>query len=247
MATERFFKNTAKQRRPRPPKSALSVLKNILVTLCILVAVFYLGLYLTDRKLRPMVIDVAGNRAQAIAVRSISEAVNEELAANGVEYEELVTLETNKDGDITALKTNVIKINQLKATLSEAILKKLQIDETVISIPLGNIINGELLSGRGPRINLRMVPFGTVTTDIENVFSSGGINQTRHQIMLNVHASVGILMPISSVTSEVTTSICIAETVIVGTVPEYYTNVDTSKENMVGDINDYGWNANIAE
>ena len=76
----------------------------------------------------------------------------------------------------------------------------------------------------------QILPIGSVDTELSTLFTQSGINQTKLQIILNVTAGVEILMPVSSVESEVTTSICIAEAVIVGDVPNYYTQITQSAD-----------------
>ena len=50
--------------------------------------------------------------------------------------------------------------------------------------------------------------------------SDAGINQTRHQILLDVTVAVEILLPGSTLNTEIGAQIPVAETVIVGTVPD---------------------------
>ena len=79
---------------------------------------------------------------------------------------------------------------------------------------------------------------------MSNLFTDAGINQTSHKVMLDVNATIKVLVPFSSVTEDITTSICIAETVIVGSVPEAYTKVDYAPESAIGDVMDFGAEAN---
>ena len=110
------------------------------------------------------------------------------------------------------LKTNVIKVNQLKTSVTDAVLTCLgEIDTSELSVPLGNAIGGGLLSGRGPRIPVKLLPIGTVTTDFASAFSSAGINQTRHQIIMHVTASIRVILPGGSVTTDVTLPVNVAE------------------------------------
>ena len=67
-------------------------------------------------------------------------------------------------------------------------------------------MGGQILSGRGPEVEFRVIPAGYVHTEIYNQFQSAGINQTLHQIMLKVDATVSAVMPIYTVTTEVTTN-----------------------------------------
>ncbi|MDF2685597.1 MAG: putative secreted protein [Clostridia bacterium] len=182
-----------------------------------------------ENKLTPIVKTIALTRANAIATGAISEVVNDELDIENFKYEDIISFEKDTAGSITALKTNVLLANRLKAKLSLAVLNKIMsVEISEISIPLGNIVNGEILSGRGPRIVIKLIPVGSVEANIKNQFTSGGINQTRHQIIMEIKATVNIILPTETVTANVSSDVVIAETVIIGKVPESFTNVEDS-------------------
>ncbi|MHC1694422.1 MAG: sporulation protein YunB [Eubacteriales bacterium] len=213
----------------------------LLIFLIIVIIIAASSITLFEIRLKPIVKQMALASAERIATRAISEAVYDEMNEDNVKYEDLIVLEKDAKGKISALKTNVIQINRLKSHLPVVILDKLgKIEQTEINIPIGTIINGELLSGRGMRVNVRLVPVGSVTTDISNVFTGAGINQTRHQVMLTIHATVSLVMPITAISADIHTSICIAETIIVGEVPNAYTLVIEPGLDTAGEINDYG-------
>ena len=55
-----------------------------------------------------------------------------------------------------------------------------------------------------------------------NVFTSSGINQTLHQVMLNVQVECTLLIPGGTVDTVVEAQVCAAETLLVGQVPDTY-------------------------
>ncbi len=182
-------------------------------------------------RLRPMIRPIAVARAKSIATRSINAAVDQVLAIDSISYESLISLETDGENRVTALKTNTALINKLKAELTSVISDRVsRLDSATISIPIGSVIGGELLSGVGPRIYIDLVPVGYAETDIVNTFSAAGINQTIHQILLEVTVTIGIVMPAYTEYATVSTSIVLGESVLLGNVPENYTNVSTNEE-----------------
>ncbi len=182
-------------------------------------------------RLRPMIRPIAVARAKSIATRSINAAVDQVLAIDSISYESLISLETDSENRVTALKTNTALINKLKAELTSVISDRVsRLDSATISIPIGSVIGGELLSGVGPRIYIDLVPVGYAETDIVNTFSAAGINQTIHQILLEVTVTIGIVMPAYTEYATVSTSIVLGESVLLGNVPENYTNVSTNEE-----------------
>ncbi|HWP79241.1 MAG TPA: sporulation protein YunB [Candidatus Acidoferrum sp.] len=196
----------------------------------------YLSLRFFDATLRPLVEGIGVAKAKAIANTSVMRAVEEELSENGVTYADLVSVETSESGEVRALVCDIVRINQLKSRVSQRVQDNLAVDVVRVPIPIGNLISGDLLSGRGPVINLRLIPYGSVLVNISNEFSSAGINQTLHRILLNITTGVSIMMPVSSVTATVDTTICVAETVIVGRVPEYYTNISDMPQDVEENI-----------
>ena len=220
-----------------------SKIKSIFIWLTVIV--FLLGillLYVINFRLTPMVKPIAVSKAKTIATRAINTAVEAELRNTEISYEDLVTLTYDSENRVTSLKTDTISINKLKSSLSVAILNEISnIENTTVTVYLGDLISSELFSQKGPKFNIVLTPVGSVETDIENTFMSAGINQTRHQLNITVTATVGIVMPTYTEYADVTTSINLGESVLLGTVPDNYTNVGTDPEqlNIWDELNDY--------
>jgi len=199
-----------------------------------------LAFWVLDVKLKPIVKEMAVARSRTIATRVISEAIHKTVSDENATYDNLVNFEKTSDGMIAAVKTDIIKVNKLKSALSVNILDRLNnIREDELSIPVGSIISGDIFSGRGFRIKIKLMPIGSVSTDIVNSFSSAGINQTLHRINLEVRAVVSLIMPTMSTNVDIVSSVCIAETVIVGKVPSAYTEVIEQSDDMIGTLNDF--------
>lgn len=191
----------------------------------LLVAALFLAVF--EIRLRPIVASAGEIRAKALVERTINDAVINRLRENEVKYDDLVTLKKDNRGQIAALASNIVGINRLKAELGGDITRKLG-DERIMSasLPIGSLMNNSFLSGYGPRIKFRVVPFGCVIIDIKNNFSAAGINQTKHEIFLEVSAEVAIIIPGGQNVVSVKTNIPVAQTVIVGEVPNTYTNIE---------------------
>jgi len=196
-------------------KKKKKLLYKLLIFLAIIIFMILIILRYSEARVRPIITGMAEAHAIAIGSRIIDEAISE-----GITYDDLISFEKAADGRISVLKTNIFNINMLKSTLSVVILDKLaELEDINLYIPAGNLIRGDFLSGRGPRVQVILLPVGTVTTDIRNVFASAGINQTRHQIMLDVSVTISIIMPFAIENIDIFTSVPIAETIIIGDVP----------------------------
>jgi sporulation protein YunB len=166
-------------------------------------------------------------RVDYLATKAINEAITETIERDGVSYDSIVIFEKDIYGQITALKTNMLTVNRFKANVTNEVLDAVEsIGAPDLGIPVGNVINGDLFSGRGPEIPIRILPLGTASADFQNVFTAAGINQTRHEIMMEVTVNISVLMPGYSAETAVKVQVAVAETVIVGDVPETYANFE---------------------
>lgn len=210
------------------------------------VAVFFfvavvIALLLTGMaRMRPLLESLATTRVSNTVNRIIVEAVNEAIQDGDVDYEELISLEKDNEGKITAIHSNMAAFNRLQAQILDLILARIdQVSARELSIPIGTLTGSALLAGRGPRISVRMESVGSSSAKFENQFQSAGINQTNHQIILKVDVKVSILLPGYTTATTVSTAVTVAETVVVGAVPETYTYFSTAPDTYEEDLKDY--------
>ena len=194
-----------------------------------------------DLGIRPMVRASAASQTQIAVNRMIQRAVLEVLEEDGLRYQSFVSLQQNQNGETTALTTDTVLINRLQGELLEKILQTLQETRQItLQLPLGSLTGSQFLAGRGPLVTLRLRPVGIVKTKIVNQFDEAGINQTRHRIQLQVTVDMLSLLPGYRISSQAQSNIILAETIIVGLVPDAYTEVYGGTDDLVGMIQDYG-------
>lgn len=175
-----------------------------------------------NERLRPILFELAVSQTS----NSITAVIDSAVSEQAISYNDLVSLERSASGDIVALTSNMAHANILRAQLLEASLEALKGLETMeFNVPLGTIYDWDLLSGRGPDIGVRVLYTGTASAEFENSFSSAGINQTCHQIIFRVKADISVLLPGRQEKTTIDTKVCVAETIIVGKVPETYLNL----------------------
>lgn len=199
------------------------------------------SLFFLQSRLEPVVEQYAVSRVNYLATQIINDVIDAELSEAGGVYDNLVTFEKNEQGDIAALKTDIVRINQLKAAITGRVADEIaSLDTSQIAIPLGNLIGGDLFSGRGPSIPVRLVPVGSVSANFISSFTNAGINQTRHQIVIDTAVSMSVVAPGARVSCQVSTKVNIAETILIGSVPEGYTYIDdTGESELLQKYNDY--------
>jgi len=121
------------------------------------------------------------------------------------------------------IQANTVRMNRLASRLAVHIQNSLtDMGTRGISVPIGTVTGAQLLAGRGPRIHLRIQPVGSVSTEFVTAFEEAGINQTRHTVYLKATTTLRIVAPTGSSSVQTEHQIAIAESVIVGRVPESY-------------------------
>nr|WP_325183024.1 sporulation protein YunB [uncultured Oscillibacter sp.] len=189
-------------------------------------------------QMRPILVSLATTRVSNMVNRIVSEAVDEAIDGGNITYSDLITFEKDSEGRIAAIYSNMAAFNRLQSNILDIILARIdQVSARELSIPVGSLTGSVLLAGRGPRISVRMESVGSSSANFENEFTSAGINQTKHQIVLNIDVAVSILLPGFSTATTVSNAVTVAETVIVGSVPDTYTYFNSTSE--VSDAKDY--------
>ena len=190
--------------------------------------------------MKPVVVDLATARTSNAVNRIVVAAVNDAVDSGRINYEQLVDFDKDAEGHVTALRSNMAAFNRLQASIADDILQRMaEVSSTDLAIPIGTLTGSPLLAGRGPCLRVRMQSVGTATARFDNQFSSAGINQTRHRIILDVDVHVSILLPGLTTYTKVSNEISVAETVIVGGVPETYTYFSTTPDEVENYADEY--------
>lgn len=153
----------------------------------------------------------------------INDAIDAQIENNNIQYDRIIYFEKDLDGKITALKTNMSEVNRLKTSILNIINDEiLAMDTTDLGIPLGSLIFPEFLSGRGPQIPVRIISISNSDAAFESHFTEAGINQTLQKITMDVSVDVTILVLGRTESFTVTSEVVVAETIIVGQVPDTF-------------------------
>jgi sporulation protein YunB len=178
--------------------------------------------FFVDRSITPSIIAISEATVEYRAQQALNTAVKETLTPN-LNYSDLVTILTNASGDITLIQSNTLRMNSLSAMLSAACQEKISaLGVQGINVPLGSITGSKILAGRGPKIAVKIIPLGSVSSEFVSEFETSGINQTRHRIHLVIQAHVKIVVPLSQKNIDVYSKIPISECIIVGDVPDTF-------------------------
>lgn len=153
----------------------------------------------------------------------INDAISDQIAQGNVEYDRIVYFEKDLNGRITALKTNISEVNRLKTDIlniiNDAILSQ---NAGALGVPIGSLIMPEILSGKGPEFPVQIMAIRNSDASFDSSFTQAGINQTLHQLHMEVVVDVTVLVLGRTFSLTVSTNMVIAETVIVGDVPDTF-------------------------
>ncbi len=176
------------------------------------------------KQISPTIRTLSDNRAKAIALKATNEAVMEKISE--IKYDNLMHVSIGDNGKITGLNADVIEMNKLSVEITNQIQEKLlNIEGSEFGIPIGKALGLSIFSGYGPYIIVKAIPMGNVSVDFKTEFKTEGINQTRHRIYIQVKTSVRMVAPFISEIANFESNITVAETVIVGDIPEAYYNL----------------------
>ena len=207
---------------PNPRDGRLRrAVRRIMLSLLVLGLIFLL----LERNLEAVILDMASARAEAMAVEYIHEAVRD-VMEDTVTYEDMMNVQTDGQGRVTMLQANAVRMNELATVTALEAQSKLESAESQsIAIPLGAALGVPFLSAMGPRVQVRIVPVSAVSAAFSTAFESAGINQTRHKLYLSLRTTVRLVIPSGARQVSLSSQVLIAESIIVGDVPQSYVQV----------------------
>ncbi len=194
--------------------------------ICLVLVLLAAGgmLWYVNASIRPVLEGLASARVESASARAMNEAILEVLSTDAAG--ELLSAQASQEGHISLLTADAGKLNLLAADAAAAAQRRIQdLGEQGVSVALGTLSGIPLLSGLGPRLSFRFTPVGMVQSSFHSEFRSAGINQTLHRITLQLTGTVRLVLPGRSYTVTVMALAPISENVIVGAVPNAYTNV----------------------
>lgn len=192
----------------------------ITLLLALVLSVYFIALL--ELRLRPVVEQVAARQVN----NRVTAQLNAALSGLQAGYNNLVEIQRGEDGAITAVTSNMEQVNHIRTQGVQVVLDTIStIDVHTLGIPLGSLFDFDLLWAKGPEIQVHSLVAGTVNTQVYSDFRSAGINQTLHRILLDVEVPLAVLLPGSRAETLVCVTVCVAETVIVGRVPQTYLNM----------------------
>ncbi len=165
---------------------------------------------------------IAVSDASDIVISRVNAVIAELMASGAYDQESFVRLEKDSDGEIVAVSSNMARINALSAEILARVVGATENRTLDVRVPLGNLTGVSLLMGRGPGVPVEIIMMTSSHVAFQNNVVTAGINQTKHQITLEVIVDIDILIPWGTESTQVRTEVMIADTVVIGKVPDTY-------------------------
>lgn len=175
--------------------------------------------------LRDISTQIAVSDAIDIVNVNVNSAINELMNKGEYSGDYFVDFQKTEQGEVTAISCNMARINALSSLILEKTVGSTNNNTLTVGIPVGNLTGISLLMGRGPKVPVKIVMMTSSRVEFNNNIVTAGINQTKHQINLEVIVDVDILVPWGTESTQVICEVLIADTVVVGKVPQTYLNM----------------------
>lgn len=199
---------------------------NVRFMVITVLAVLLLFIFSASVFLKDISSQIAISDASDIVTVNVNNAISQVLSSGDYSGDYFVDFEKDSNGNVTAISSNMSKINTLSSRILEKVVGTTEKNTISVKIPFGNLTGFSVLMGRGPSVPLKIIVLTSSRVEFNNSIVTAGINQTKHQINLEVIVDVEILVPWGTENAQVVTEVLIADTVVVGEVPDTYLNME---------------------
>ena len=228
MVYRRLFRRRPRRRYAEPaPAFAGRPRRNRGISILFLLVALLLFLAAASLYLKDVSTAIAVSDASDAVTVSINNAIADIMRDGDYSADYFVTFEKSEAGEITAISSNMARINALSAKILDRIVGATDTHMLTVNIPVGNLTGVSLLMGRGPKVPVKIITMTSSRVEFNNSIVTAGINQTKHQINLEVIVDIDILVPWGTESTQVITEVLIADTIVVGRVPDTYLSMES--------------------
>ena len=216
-------------RRRRKPKYTFSTdtkaVKHKPKLYIVAIALLFLGASIS-LFLRDLSTKIAVSDAVDVVTKTVNDSINKVIGQGVYGFDYFVSLVKDENGDITAITSDMAHINSLSTEILNSVISSTENGTIKVNIPVGNLSGLNLLMGKGPNVPVDIIMLTSSRVDFRNDIVSSGINQAKYQLILEVTIDIDVLVPWGTENVSTVTEVIVADTVIVGKVPETYLNME---------------------
>lgn len=221
----------------RQAKRGREIRGRLFILLIVFLLLLGYGFIFMNRIVKPTIISIGETKAKAMLTQVVNDVVREKFTED-VQSGNLLNIKTDDEGKVTMVQADSAAMTRLSYDLAGRIQSRIKhMDEEKVMVPVGTILGSQILSQTGPKMNLKVLPLGTTQIAFTTEFEETGINQTKYKVYLVVKSKAKVLVPFSTNNIDVETVLLVAETIIVGDVPQTYVNVPEQEIMDAVDIN----------
>ena len=200
--------------------------KFIILGILFLILAFFL-----DVRTRPTVISMCNYHLDQFATTKINEAIMESIKELDYNYDDYTTIKTSQDGKILAIHSNAKQITNMHTSVMNKVDHEMEkFNSQTIDLHTGSLSGIVWLSGLGPIVSIKVTPKGKTSSEIVSTLEEAGINQTLHRIKLKVVANIAGFIPGYSTEIQAKCEYVLAESLIVGSVPNHCTKIISNEK-----------------
>ena len=207
------FRTDTKAVKPKP--------KLYIVAIALLFLGASISLFLRDLSTK-----IAVSDAVDVVTKTVNDSINKVIGQGVYGFDYFVSLVKDENGDITAITSDMAHINSLSTEILNSVISSTENGTIKVNIPVGNLSGLNLLMGKGPNVPVDIIMLTSSRVDFRNDIVSSGINQAKYQLILEVTIDIDVLVPWGTESATTVTEVIVADTVIVGKVPETYLNME---------------------
>lgn len=217
MLLRRIFRHRYRYRTPDNSRGVL-ILAVVIISALVIVSIF----------LRDLSTKIAVSDAVDIVTKTVNDAISDTISKGGYDADYFIDLKRDESGSITAITSDMAHINLLSTTVLNSVIAMTDNGVIKVRIPLGNLTGLNLLMGKGPDVVIDIIMLTSSRVDFKNEITPCGINQTKYQLLLEICVDVDVIVPWGTQSAQTVTEVIIADTVIIGDVPQTYLNGELS-------------------
>jgi len=193
-----------------------------IIMLIIFNTIFLFAFNKIETNFQPIVKALATAKVKNHIMKTIDYSISK-IPDTYTDYSNICQIHKNPSGEIISITLNTNAVKNIKSKLSKTIVQNIsQLHSEELNIPIGNLTNTYILSGRGPKIPIKIIITSSPDIHIESYFEDAGINQTKHKISIFTNIEAQIILPYETMIKKVTYESLLSETIIVGKVPNVY-------------------------
>lgn len=225
----------AKFRPRRRWKNPLSRTKAFFIAVVVFSVMSIQTLIFLENRLEPTLLILASQKTEQLAKEAITDAVTKRISQQGVDFNQIVKIEKDNEGQIQAYQFNFKEYARIVGETTSRIqnrLREFESEKVERTIPLGLATGNSFLANMGPDLRVTFMPIGSVKTKLETELKEAGINMVLATVYIFVEVDLRIVIPFATDEQTVTTKIPITHSLIVGDVPQYLYNNPEGKPDV---------------